>query len=86
MGAPTSDTEIWIRPPKHGELCPRSGLSHSVFFSVLKRAGRAVRTASLAPPGKERGVRVVYWPDLKAWLLNLAEQQQAGPQSSEAQR
>lgn len=82
----SSDSHVkWIRPPASGAQCPYSGLSHGSFYNLLSRAGSAIKTASLAQPGAKRaGCRVVFLPDLFAYLARLAEQQQGSGNPPEA--
>lgn len=68
---------MWIRVPRRNEKCSRTGLGPYLFYQILKDAGSAIRSARLGS-GKKCGARLVYWPDMHAFLLKVAEQQ-TGP-------
>jgi len=63
----------WIRVPKVGGHCPYTGLSktalgHLIYPSERNDFKPPVRSKSVKKPGKGRGIRLVHWPSLKAYL------------------
>jgi len=63
----------FIRLPKAGALCPYSGLSRSFLNSLVLPGPQndyrpPVRSIPLRKRGAQKGVRVIVWSSLKAWI------------------
>ena len=79
---PTDDPEpipgepLYIRLPKPGQQCPHCGLTRSKLNELILATPRnhfrpPVKSLNSCPPGKERGVRLIIWASLKAYLHSL---------------
>ena len=77
--SPTNDIAIdpdepfYIRLPKPGERCPRTGMSRSKLNELILPSDRnshkpPVQSLSLKSPGQTRGTRLIVWPSLKRYL------------------
>jgi len=69
---------VYIRLPKSGQLCPYTGLTRSYLNSlILPGATQAenppVASISLAGAGKSRGVRLIEFASLLAYLRGKAQ-------------
>ncbi len=74
----TTDGPVFIRLPKSGDLCPRTGLTRSMLNELVlptKRNGYnpPVKSKSLRGQGKTRGVRLILWESLRAYLERSEE-------------
>ena len=58
----------WIRLPKEGSTCPFSGLSRSYLADLVRR--REVPSKALRRPGTVRGVRLICYEGLMAYIRN----------------
>ena len=58
----------FIRLPRNGERCPLSGLSRSLLNSLILGDKPPVRSVVLRQRGKVKGVRLIVWASLKAYL------------------
>lgn len=58
----------WIRLPKEGSTCPFSGLSRSYLADLVRR--REVPSKALRRPGTVRGVRLICYEGLMAFIRN----------------
>lgn len=63
----------WIRLPKSGERCKWTGLTKPALGHLIYPCERngfkpPVKSKSLKKPGQSRGVRLVHWASLKAYL------------------
>jgi hypothetical protein len=63
----------WIRLPKEGGTCPHSGLTRSYLANLLRN--RLVKSKVLRRPGAIRGVRLVSYDSLMAYIGNATEGQ-----------
>lgn len=75
LSTPEQSTEAparFVRVPGAGTRCPFTGLSHAGMYQLLDNAGPKIRTVSLALPGQARGTRLIWLPDVFAYLHNLA--------------
>ena len=61
----------WIRFPKAGHLCSFSGLTRS-FLYALAAEGK-IKTLSLRERGKARGVRLISYDSLMAYISQAGE-------------
>jgi hypothetical protein len=61
----------WIRLPKEGSTCPFSGLSRSYLADLVRR--REVPSKALRRPGAVRGVRLICYAGLMAYIRNTGE-------------
>jgi len=59
----------WLRLPKPGHLCPYSGLSRTTLFQLAK-AG-LIKSISLRKRGAARGIRLIGYDSLMAYLRGL---------------
>ena len=67
---------LYIRLPPQGQKCPHSGLTRSKLNELILPTPRnnfrpLVKSLNSCPPGKERGVRLIIWASLKAYLNDL---------------
>jgi hypothetical protein len=64
-------TERWITPPTGGAICPFTALKHAKFYQEFcgNPKIRQVRTGA----GKQRGKRLLWLPDIYAFLMAKAE-------------
>jgi len=62
----------FLRLPRHGERCPRTGLSRAFMYELVRT--RKVKGQIFRKPGTGRGVVLIHWPSLKAYLLQAMEQ------------
>ena len=72
---PLPGEPVYIRLPRQGTLCKDSGLTRSKLNELILSTPRnnhqpLVKSLS-CPPGKERGVRLIIWASLKAYLNDL---------------
>lgn len=63
----------WIRLPKEGKSCPHSGLSRSYLANLLRT--QAVKSKVLRHPGAIRGIRLISYVSLMAFIGNAKEGQ-----------
>jgi hypothetical protein len=56
----------FLRLPRHGQRCPRTGLSRAFLYDLVRT--RTVKAQILRKPGALRGVVLISWPSLKAYL------------------
>jgi hypothetical protein len=61
----------WIRLPKEGKSCPYSGLSRSYLSNLLR--SQAVKSNVLRNPGAIRGVRLISYDSLMAYIRSTGE-------------
>ena len=61
----------WIRLPKEGMSCPYSGLSRSYLSNLLR--SQAVKSNVLRNPGAIRGVRLISYDSLMAYICSTGE-------------
>ena len=61
----------WIRLPKEGKSCPYSGLSRSYLSNLLR--SQEVKSKVLRHPGAIRGVRLVSYDSLMAYIRTAGE-------------
>ncbi len=61
----------WIRLPKEGKSCPYSGLSRSYLSNLLR--SQEVKSKVLRHPGAIRGVRLVSYDSLMAYIRSTGE-------------
>jgi len=61
----------WIRLPKEGKSCPYSGLSRSYLANLLRT--QAVKSKVLRHPGAIRGVRLISYDSLMAYIRSTGE-------------
>jgi len=71
--ATTTDEPIFIRLPKPGERCARTGLSRTALNELilpLKRNGYSppVKSKTMRKAGQQRGIRLILWESLRAYL------------------
>ena len=59
----------WLRLPKPGALCPHSGLSRAVLFQLCK--GNKLKSTVLRQQGASRGIRLISFDSLMAYLRSL---------------
>ena len=80
--SPTDEPEhvpgepLYICLPPQGQQCPHSGLTRSKLNELVLRTRSnnfrpLVGSLNSCSPGKERGVRLVIWAGLKAYLKQL---------------
>lgn len=74
-GTETADPAEWIRLPSPGERCPRTGLSRGTFNDLIFADPPKVKSVVLKKPGASRGVRLLFWPSVRSYLLGLMEEQ-----------
>ena len=77
---PIPGEPVYIRLPKAGTLCPLSGLTRAMLNELILPTPRnhgqpPVKSFSQCQDGKQRGVRMIVWASLRAYLL---KQQRAG--------
>lgn len=61
----------WIRLPKEGKSCPHCGLSRSYLANLLRT--QAVKSKVIRHPGAIRGVRLVSYDSLMAYIRSAGE-------------
>jgi hypothetical protein len=61
----------WIRLPKEGKSCPYSGLSRSYLSNLLR--SQEVKSKVLRHPGAIRGIRLVSYDSLMAYIRSTGE-------------
>lgn len=68
---PSGLTDRWIPAPSGDRICPFTGLRHAKFYAefVGRPEIRQVRTGI----GKQRGKRLLWLPDIHAFLMARAE-------------
>lgn len=60
----------WIAPPKNGQQCPFTGLSHAyVYTKLLKSFSDCFVHLSLRMRGEEKGTRLMFVPSLHRLLV-----------------
>ena len=67
---------VYIRLPKAGERCPRTGLSRSALNDLILHSERngfrpPVKSIKRCKPGATRGIRLILWESLRAYLASL---------------
>ena len=67
---------VHIRLPPQGKKCPDSGLTRSMLNELILPTPRnnftpLVKSINSCPPGKDRGIRLIIWASLKAYLKGL---------------
>ena len=68
-----SDEPVYIRLPKAGKRCPRTGLTRSALNNLIlptkqNRYNPPVASKSIRQKGKVRGIRMILWESLKTYL------------------
>ncbi len=76
--ATTTGEPVYIRLPKAGDLCPRTGLTRSMLNELILPSERndfapPVKSKSLRKIGQMRGVRLILWESLRAHLASLGD-------------
>jgi hypothetical protein len=66
----------WIRLPKSGERCPHTGLSRSSLNELILGKPPKVESVVLKNKGALRGIRLVRYRSLIAYLDRLASEQE----------
>lgn len=74
-----SDEPLYIRLPKPGQLCPRTGLSRAKLNELIIPSDKnnwhpPVESKSLKKREGGRGTRLIIWESLRAYLENLHEE------------
>lgn len=69
---------IYLRLPKPGRRCEKTGLSRSKLNELILPSARnsfapPVKSLSLKLPGRARGTRLIVWPSLKQFLAEQEE-------------
>lgn len=69
----TTDEPIFIRLPKSGEHCPRTGLTRSKLNQLILPTERnrfrpPVKSKSVREHGQKRGIRLILWESLRDFL------------------
>ncbi len=62
----------FIRVP---DVQRRAGIKRGLCYRRI--ADGTFRSVLMREPGNVHGVRLIYWPSVKAWLLNLMVKQEA---------
>ena len=80
--ASASPRPLFVRVPRSGEKCPYSGLTRSTLLSLVLPSHDnefPAPVASLAPrkPGAKRGIRLVVWAALEAYIRSQRPCRQA---------
>jgi len=85
--SPDSETDLteYIRLPRSGERCPRTGLYRGSYCDLIFCDPPRIKSVVVKKPGATRGVRLVHWPSLKAYLHDLMERQMAGTEASDVE-
>jgi hypothetical protein len=70
---PVVENPEFVRLPRVGQFEPRTGLTRSKLNSLILPSAAnnfnpPVRSASVVPPGKTRGCRLVEWSSLLCYL------------------
>ncbi len=78
-GQDPTDLAEWIRLPAPGGRCPRTGLSRGSLNDLVFADPPNVRSVVLKKPGAKRGVRLIHWPSLRAYLEGLMNSQMEEP-------
>lgn len=79
LETPSDPSEpIYIRLPKQGELCPRTGLSRAKLNDLILESPRnnnhpPVKSFSLGEDKKNRGTRLIIWASLKKYLREMED-------------
>lgn len=69
--ATTQREPDFIRLPKHGQRCPLTGLSRAYLYDLVK--SRTVRGQILRKKNALRGVVLIEWASLKAYLQDAMQ-------------
>lgn len=65
----------WIRLPKNGHICPYSGMTRSYLHGLV--AEGKIKSFSLKKPGQSRGVRLISYDSLMAYLEHESMKEKA---------
>lgn len=71
-----SDLDLLPRWLRVGAACKYGGFSRAKLYLLL--AEGQIKSVSVAPPGKTRGIRVVDRLSIDAFLISLGEKQGMG--------
>ncbi|MFT5469022.1 MAG: hypothetical protein ACI8UO_004136 [Verrucomicrobiales bacterium] len=72
----------WIRLPKSGKRCPYTGLARAALNSLILPPGAVVESVVLRQKGATRGIRLIRYISLLAYLNEEAARQHNDEQSS----
>lgn len=72
----------WIRLPKSGSRCPRTGLTRASLNALILPPRAQVESVVLRQRGATRGVRLIRFASLLAYLDEEAARQQVEEQST----
>lgn len=64
---------FYIRMPKPGKYCPYSGLSRNSLSKLIKGPDPKVKSRLIKDPDKSRGVRLIHFDLLMAFIENCEE-------------
>jgi hypothetical protein len=73
----------WVRLPKPGQRCPHTGLSRTTLNELVVSCPAnnylpPVKSAVIKKRGAMRGIRLISYDSLTAYLGNLCESQTSG--------
>jgi hypothetical protein len=71
-----TDLDLQPRWLRVGPACKYGGFSRAKLYILLTEG--LIKSVSVAPPGKTRGIRVVDRLSIDAFLTSLGAQQEAG--------
>lgn len=77
-GDETVDLSEFFRLPAPGKRCERSGLTRGTYNDLIFADPPKIKSVVVKQPGATRGVRLLYWPSVRRYLLDLMEEQLAG--------
>lgn len=69
------DLAEWIRLPAPGKRCVRSGLTRGTYNDLIFSTPPKIKSVVVKKPGASRGIRLLYWPSVRTYLLGLMEAQ-----------
>lgn len=79
---PGEGSPRYIRLPKQGKLCPRTSLTRSYINKLILPCPEngfkpSVESFVISQPGKRRGVRLIKYASLMAYLAEQEKKQKA---------
>lgn len=83
LTAQSSGRPEWVRLPKPGQRCPHTGLSRTTLNELVVPCPAnsylpPVKSAVIKKRGAMRGIRLISYDSLTAYLGNLCESQISG--------